>query len=1147
MRLAALSIQTGLRGSLRSASLLCVLAGLALWIIPVGVHAQQTAINETGFKAYGSYQAGAIDNINMVNLKPTIAIPLLEYPQLGSLHFSFNIVYHPIMFYPDSSCGEGKPTPSTCSATFLHTGGDVTIEPSFVYRADDCDENMICGITQGQGVAVHELRPLAPLSAREWRSADATGIRRSANTIVDANGIVYDLLMPFGEGVMGSLTNAVTDPNGNTITATFDSTATSYPKPITGWTDSVGRYVPYPFTLTSSTQDFTGCTGQLPTIGALLWDVPGIGTGSGTVRYKICFAKISVNGPFPKCSASNCNVDNSPFLTIQSLVLPNGQAWTFNYNIAGGYADLSSIIFPTGGTLSYTWATYIHCSHPPFLGWQSFTRAIQTRTLNAQDGSGPHQWQYQQTYSASAPEVTTTVTDPDNNVTVHKLSHLGAQCSVYETELDKYQGSSTLLQSISTGYNYTIDPAAVSSGVTTAFTSIYNVVPTSIMTTYPAGQGSQVSQVTTSYDSGIPDAYGSSLLYGQPIARQEYDFGSGAPGFLLRQTNYFYKWQENGSYKSANLINLPCLVTTYGAGSVSQPTSCTASSTPSNQIAQASYSYDENNGSPQGALGNRTSFTRWLNGGSSPKTQTIYNSQGMPTKEIDPNGNSTVITYDSTGLFPKQIQQPTTNGVQHIERFRYDGNTGLMLSHTDQNDQITSYEYDSMRRLAHVSYPDGGSESYAYDDTPPSPSFTYTRALNASQNLTQVGIVDGLGRKKQTQITSDPAGIDYVDTTYDNLGRVLTVSNPYRNKTTEDTYGVTTYTYDALNRKITLKNPDGSSRQWCYNDLGTASQTICAAHLGSISNGIWVDSGDETGRHWQQTSDALGRLSDVIEDASNAKFETDYQYDGLDNLIYVNQKGDGSGSRTRSFIYDSLSRLSSSKNPEAGAIAYTYDANGNIKMKTDARGIETDYSYDALNRLISKSYQKDPFKAPAQFYIYDIYQTSNICSGCSDPTVFFSSSSIGRMTENYTADNKTRNVYAYDPLGRVLAKASCFSASGDCASGAAFGPPVEYTYDLAGNMQSSTNGISGPDIHITYGYDSSSHLSSIMTNWSGDALYPDTLFQAKRTSSPPSYDPFGNLSYGEFGTNNGSAPQFSLTQTFDSRGRLDTKIYSTPQ
>ena len=131
-------------------------------------------------------------------------------------------------------------------------------------------------------------------------------------------------------------------------------------------------------------------------------------------------------------------------------------------------------------------------------------------------------------------------------------------------------------------------------------------------------------------------------------------------------------------------------------------------------------------------------------------------------------------------------------------------------------------------------------------------------------------------------------------------------------------------------------------------------------------------SGNTTGR----CSDALGRLTQVFEPDTNGNFvyETDYQYDVLNNLLRVDQKGNDSNSanwRTRTFTYNSLSQLLTASNPESGTITYTYDDDGNLITKTDARSIVTTHTYDALHRLTGKTYSNGD---PAISYFYD--QTS---------------------------------------------------------------------------------------------------------------------------------------------------------------------------
>jgi len=164
-----------------------------------------------------------------------------------------------------------------------------------------------------------------------------------------------------------------------------------------------------------------------------------------------------------------------------------------------------------------------------------------------------------------------------------------------------------------------------------------------------------------------------------------------------------------------------------------------------------------------------------------------------------------------------------------------------------------------------------------------------------------------MGHPVQSQLTTDPDGVDYTFTTYDGLGRKHTVTNPYRS-TSDSTYGTTTYTYDALGRTTLVTGADGSPTKISYCGPSTLVT-------------------DEAG-HWRRTTnDGLGRLIEVDEPNSSTAtvtacpqsgdpiVATTYAYDSLNNLTGVLQ----GGSRQRTFLYDSLSRLIASYNPESNS------------------------------------------------------------------------------------------------------------------------------------------------------------------------------------------------------------------------------------
>ncbi len=110
---------------------------------------------------------------------------------------------------------------------------------------------------------------------------------------------------------------------------------------------------------------------------------------------------------------------------LQSVTLPNGRSWGFNYN---SWGDLTSVSLPTGGTVSYGWQMTPDC-------YSNINRAIATRTLDANDGTGGKTWTY------TPGSLTDTVTDPAGNDAVHTFTS-GSTCTPFETKTDYYNGSS---------------------------------------------------------------------------------------------------------------------------------------------------------------------------------------------------------------------------------------------------------------------------------------------------------------------------------------------------------------------------------------------------------------------------------------------------------------------------------------------------------------------------------------------------------------------------------------------------------------------------------------------------------------------------------------------------------------------------------
>jgi RHS repeat-associated protein len=1097
-----------------------------------------------GIQPYRSYHGGNIDSVSLFNGSLTVKIPLMSYPQIGGkLQLNLTMIYENRGYFGDNVCVPIPPGNGTsCQIVYTSNGSGFRIvdEDSVSTVATNVPDGSPAGFLRTFNVVMADgssmgLVDVGTVPMSVFESVVASGYRLEGGIVTDPEGV---RMTPgcantdntnFFLNVWSSVTAPCSsplrqDPNGNKIT--YSTSA--------GWLDTVGRSISMPV----STTDYSGCTGSRQVNSGLLWSLPGPNGGFYTVKF--CYVIVPINiGTGQGSFTENRSM-------LQSLALPNGTTWTFQYTTDGN-GDLSQITLPTGGTLSYTWlrGAVLVGSHTI-----TFNRGVATRTLNANDGNPSSIWTY--SYAPNAPSnftpPQTIVTDALGNDTAHNFGIPGQTAFPYDVETGTqfYQGShtnGTLLKSVSTKYSYSV----WSSGNNPFY---FDTVPSIVTTTWANGQ---TKQTQYDYDPGVTAHFSSYFFdsnnnprwnssatavvtYGRIVATRDYDYGVGRPGPLLRATNYSYKWQSNGNYLSAaNLLNTPCLVTTY-SGSASQQTSCTPPSTvPANQVAQTIYGYDENNGGPQGPFGNQTSVSQWLNvTGAYLTNKKVYNSQGMVTQSTDPLLNSTNFTYDSTGAFLSQIQFPTTSGVSHSEHFAIDPNTGLATSHTDQNGQITATRYDTLSRAIQVNFPDGGQTTTCYTDTggptcaqraPPYALIT-TRKMSTTQNETTTELVDGLGRLTQTQLNSDPdcPSGDKTDTTYDGLGRVYTVSNPYCT-TSDSTYGLTTYTYDALGRTTQVAHPDGATiltnytgRATQVQDEGNGTQPVTRISqtdgLGRLSSLCEVAPGPFIGANGASTSSLIGSSGAPVacgQDIAGTGFLTTYQYDASNNLLQVNQSGIGS----RTFTYDSLSRLLTASNPESGAISYTYDANGNLLTKTapapnqtGTTTVTTTYQYDALNRLTKKSYSDGA--TPATTFAYD--------SGC-DPTYYHNQ--IGRL--DVSSVPGWASCIGYDSMGRLADKDMY-----DPKSNLYY---LDYTYDLLGDITSQTAGYGS----ATYTYNTAGRPITVTSSYS-DPNNPATVFSAAH------YNAFGGLTSDTLG--NGETETYSyvpkLTRLQSYTAKLNT-------
>lgn len=1012
---------------------------------------------------YGGFSDGDFDTVSLQNGNLHLHIPIGSWQQRGGKTIQLALVY-------DSAAWSGQTTViSENDQRYYRTVITQAVVPNLSENSNDASWQVASPFLSvycpGLDTNVYEFSSFTvtdpenvahPVNLQTGQcpsyqtitqgpTQDGTGIMVNIGTnpaIYLKDGTQIPLVCPtqFSCSVSGSLQ----DTNGNIVAAT-DTMQRAL------WTTT---YSP-PTTLTTPLN---------ATIQAPQYEYLTVTDSSGSSRmYTITYTAIDVTTHF--CGHLNdpplwiCNEPDTVYAVPQLLTLPTGGSYQFSWKDSTP-AELGSITLPTGGVISYGYAS-VCISAPPMTGvtFAPFTCKAEV-THRSETASGiNNSWSYN---IGTGIDYTTTVTDPMHNQQVHTFSQLSVNnavsSSTVETQVDYYQGSAVpanLLKQVVT--NYTGEPGFFNSTVQL----LANIRPTSVTTTLANGLASQIQ---TDYETFSYN--GLTWTRSNPTEVREYDYITGSqPGLLLRRTDFQYLHNSNSTYTNLNIVDRVTQKTIYDGSS--------------NQSAQTIYEYDNYSHYSQpmvasGAVqhnssfntsyltrGNVTAISRWNNAtGASLTSTNQYDDAGNVLSTIDPMGNKTA--FDFTDSWSNASCAPNgqgkvylttlTNGLNQQTKYSYNSCTGLQASMTDANLQSTNKAYDLMGRVTNISYPDAGSIGYCYSDvlsgngglcsSGPPFQVNIAKAITATVNETETIILDGLGRVSQTQLTSDPDGTTYTLKLYNGYGEVSQVYNPTRcssitsNCLNENTWGSTAAAYDGLDRATSVTEQDGSIVQTAYDQTN------------SNSNGTCMTVTDEAGNARQSCSDALSRITGVWEDPGSAPhfdYETDYTYSPLGDLTSVTQKGNGTP-RKRTFTYDSLSRLLCAANPEVqavtcpssasgpfpwGAITYTYDADSDVITKTapspnqlspGTATVVTTYSYDQLNRLARKSYA-DSYNPPtaAVTYGYD----GNSPSGCNPPIIQQPANSgiavsptntIGRRSA--MCDGSGATAWIYDSMGR---------------------------------------------------------------------------------------------------------------------------------
>jgi RHS repeat-associated protein len=461
----------------------------------------------------------------------------------------------------------------------------------------------------------------------------------------------------------------------------------------------------------------------------------------------------------------------------------------------------------------------------------------------------------------------------------------------------------------------------------------------------------------------------------------------------------------------------------------------------------------------QDALGKRTTYTYYQNAGTS---------NGLVQTLTDRNGNVTSYGYDSSRRMTTMIAGFGST-VPGTTVYNYTA-IGNLLSVTDPDNHVTSYGYDAMRRvttmIAGFGDPAAATTQYAYDA-----AGQRTAVTDANGNVTSYGY-DSAGR--MTTLIQGYNKPEATTTTmqYDLAGNLLSRTTGYSTTNSYKHVSVSSYGYDALNRQTTAIMGFGTNQ---------AATVVTAYDLNSNVLSVTDANGNVTTYGY----DVMNRQVTVIQGSNKPEATTStMQYDLAGNLVSRTTGYSTTDSykhvSVSSYGYDALNRQTTAimgfGTGQAATVVTAYDPNGNVLSVTDANGNVTTYGYDARNRQVTA------------------IQGSNKPEATTTTSAYDAAGNLLSRTTGYSTTVSYRHVsvssYGYDALNRQTTAIAGFGTSQAAT--------VVTAYDANGNVLSVTDANTNV---TTYGYDALNRQVTVIQGYN----------KPEATTATMQYDAAGNL------------------------------------
>jgi RHS repeat-associated protein len=533
--------------------------------------------------------------------------------------------------------------------------------------------------------------------------------------------------------------------------------------------------------------------------------------------------------------------------------------------------------------------------------------------------------------------------------------------------------------------------------------------------------------------------------------------------------------------------------------------------------------------------------------------QFTYDASNRITRAADNLSRSVGYTYDASG----RLYQVTDQNLK-VETYAYDTLNRLTTIKDNRLNTVVTNVYDANNRVSQQTLADNAVWKFAYatdannkvtQTTVTDPrNFVRQDTFNTSGYLTKevlafgqpeqqtyvlqrntsnllASVTDQLGRVtsyNNYDAYGHPSSVTRLSGTanaattyfgYDpNYHQLAAVTDPLSHTTYlgYDTYGNLNLVTNALYKSWTIANngaglaasmtdPLGHIVQFGYQGGDLSTVTDGLGRTSSIFTdevGRVLSAGDPLGNRVQYVYDARDQLTSITDPLNGV---TSLTYDANGNILTVT---DPRNVGHHGYAYDARNRVHTYTDPLGHVETYNYDGMGNLISRLDRKNQNTQYSYDALNRLHIVTYAD----ASTITITWDAGNRPHLIADSANGTLTRIYDGLDRLTEEVSPQGQVD--YTYDTASRRKQ----LTVAGHT--------PITYQYDNANRLTQIAQGT----IIVGLAYDAANRRSTV--------TYPNGIV---KTYGFDAADELQSLNFNKGATHIGD-----LGYTYDSAGQQIT-------